>query len=246
MNAIEDNFWSRSLAAMAPGLAQLPTRAVAVVSAHWWTRGTFVQASPRPETLHDFGGFPQELSEVRYGAPGYPELAAQLASDLGIRTTGDWGLDHGAWSLLVHLFPNADVPVLQISLDARLPPKEHLALGKRLGAWRERGVLILASGNATHNLRDAMMRFSQNPALTPVWAANFDRDLSKALEDRNDAWMLGALETSEGKMAHPSADHWLPWLWAYGASQASDRLEFPVEGFDLGSLSMRSARWTTV
>ncbi|MBK8802918.1 MAG: 4,5-DOPA dioxygenase extradiol [Fibrobacteres bacterium] len=246
LNAIEDNFWSRSLAAMAPGLAKLPIRAVAVVSAHWWTRGTFVQASERPETIHDFGGFPQELFEVRYEVPGSPAIAGPLASDLGAKATEDWGLDHGAWSLLVHLFPKANIPVLQISLDATIPPKDHLALGKRLGAWREQGVLVLASGNATHNLRDAMLRFSEHPPKTPGWAASFDQDLAKALENRDEAWLLGALETPDGKMAHPSPDHWLPWLWAYGASDPADRLDFPVTGYDLGSLSMRSARWTAI
>ncbi|HNY30547.1 MAG TPA: 4,5-DOPA dioxygenase extradiol [Fibrobacteria bacterium] len=245
MNAIDDNSWSRALRSLGPGLATLPLRAAVVVSAHWWTRGTLVQASPRPETIHDFGGFPRELFEVRYEAPGDPDLASRLAADLGGSATEEWGLDHGAWSLLVHLFPDAKVPVVQVSLDAGLAPSGHLELGARLGAWRERGVLVVASGNATHNLHDAMGRMSRPDPATPDWASSFDRDLASALERRDSGWLLGALDTPEGRMSHPSPDHWLPWLWAFGATDPSDRLDFPVTGFDLGSLSMRSARWTS-
>lgn len=201
MNAIEDNIWSRSLSRLAGGLEELPIQSVVVVSAHWWTRGTLVQASAHPETIHDFGGFPQELFGVRYEASGNPALAVRLAADLGAQTTEQWGLDHGAWSLLVHLFPKADVPVLQISLDATLAPEKHLALGKRLGAWRDRGVLVLASGNATHNLRDAMMHLSDPSPSTPAWAAKFDSDLAKALESRDEAWLAGALESRDGRMS---------------------------------------------
>jgi 4,5-DOPA dioxygenase extradiol len=138
------------------------------------------------------------------------------------------------------MYPKADVPVVQLSLDVRATPAGHLALGRALAPLRDEGVLILASGNLTHDLRDAFSRLRSGDATTPDWASRFDADVARALAARDEAWLLGALDSPDGKRAHPSADHWLPILYAAGASDAGDAVSFPITGFDLGSLSMRS------
>ena len=241
MNAIEDNPWSRAQIELGKSLSR--PRAVVVVSAHWWTHGTFVQASTSPETIHDFGGFPRELFEARYPAPGNPLLAAEVATLLGGDTTPEWGLDHGAWSVLLRLFPNADVPVVQVSLDSDLSPRGHLEMGRKLAGLRDRGILLLASGTLTHNLRDAMRHSQTGDTTHPDWAERFDVDVAKMVELRDDDALLNVHTTADGRMSHPTPDHWLPILWSYGASDPTDSLAFPVEGFDMGSMSMRSMRW---
>lgn len=240
MVAIEDNSWSRALVALGE---QLPKpRAVVAVSAHWCTRGTFVQASGNPPTIHDFGGFPRELFEVEYPAPGAPDLAEEVAGLLGADTTGEWGLDHGAWSVLRRLLPKADVPVVQVSLDMEMSPRGHLEAGRRLASLRGRGVLVLGSGTLTHNLRDA---FARGPVGdTPAWAEGFDATALRSVRERDESTLLSLHATPEGRRAHPTPDHWLPLLWAYGASAPSDSVSCPVEGFDMGSMSMRAFLWS--
>jgi 4,5-DOPA dioxygenase extradiol len=246
MNAIEDNRWSRALRELG---ARLPRpRAVLAVSAHWHVPGIFTTGGTRPETIHDFGGFPRALYEVRYAAPGDPDLArraAALASGApSIRgpasvSTG-WGLDHGTWSVLVHLLPAADVPVVQLSLDARLAPPAHLGIGRALAPLRDEGVLILASGNLVHDLRHAFGALQRGETDTPGWARRFDAETARALESRDEPWLAGALDTADGRASHPTPDHFLPVLYAAGAAGPGDGVCFPVTGFDLGSLSMRS------
>lgn len=244
MNAIDDNFWSRSLVRLA---GEIPRpEAILAVSAHWCVDGLAATAQERPGTIHDFGGFPRELFDVRYPAPGSPALAGRVAGLLraeGAMAVEEWGLDHGIWSVLVHLFPRADVPVVQISVDARRSPAQQIDVGRKLSSLREEGVLILASGNVVHNLRHSMRALATGDTTTPAWAAEFDASTARALETRDEAALAALAGSPSGRMAHPSPDHWLPLLVAYGASRESDALTFPVEGFDLGSLSMRSARW---
>lgn len=241
MNAIEDNSWSRAQIDLGRALPR--PEAVVVVSAHWWTHGTFVQASPAPETVHDFGGFPRALFEARYPAPGNPALAAEVAALLGGDTTPEWGLDHGAWSVLLRLFPKADIPVVQVSMDADLPARQHLEMGRKLSVLRDRGVLLLGSGTLTHNLRDAMRRAQTGDLSTPDWAQRFDASVAQAVERRDDGTLLAVHATTDGRLSHPTPDHWLPFLWSYGASDPADALSCPMEGFDMGSMSMRSMRW---
>jgi 4,5-DOPA dioxygenase extradiol len=241
MNAIADNSWTHEQKALGAGLEK--PRAVVVVSAHWWTHGTFVQASAHPETIHDFGGFPRELFEVRYPAPGNPELASEIGALLGGDTTPEWGLDHGAWSVLARLFPDADVPVVQVSMDADLSPKGHLEMGRKLSNLRDRGILVLASGTMTHNLRDASRRAQTGDLSLPQWAERFDASVARAVETRDEPLLLALHATPDGRLAHPTPDHWFPLLWAYGASDSSDSIAWPVSGFDMGSMSMRSIRW---
>lgn len=245
MNAIEDTRWGRALADLGRNLPR--PRAVLVVSAHWYGRGLLATAAERPKTIHDFGGFPEELFSVRYPAPGSPELArrvVELLANEGAGLSEDRGLDHGAWSVLVHLFSSADVPVVQLSVDATRDAASQVALGERLSILREEGVLLLASGNVTHNLGAAFYAMRSGDLQSPSWAADFDRRTRQALESRDRSGLQALLDSDQGRLAHPSPDHWFPLLVAYGASRDSDRLTFPVEGFDLGSLSMRSCLWS--
>jgi 4,5-DOPA dioxygenase extradiol len=238
MNAIEDNAWSRgfsSLASLVP-----PPEAILAVSAHWESDGTFTTLDDPPATIHDFGGFPPELYAMRYPAPGHPALAARAAGLAGGSPADGRGLDHGTWSVLHRMVPAADVPVVQLSLDVRASAGEHVALGRALAPLRDEGVLILASGNLTHDLRDAFSRMRRGDTTIPDWAARFDEGVAKALEARDDAWLVRALETPDGRRAHPTAEHWLPILYAAGAAGKGDAVRFPITGFDLGSLSMRA------
>lgn len=241
MNAIEDNQWSRGFRAMA---ALLPRpRAVLAVSAHWYLPGTFVTDNARPPTIHDFGGFPAPLFDLRYPAPGDLALARRVVRLLGPERAalrGDWGLDHGTWSVLHHLIPAADVPVVQLSLDRRMPPAAHLTLARALVPLRDEGVLILGSGNVTHNLREAMRSWQSGDPSTPPWARGFDADVARAAEQHDGPFLARAVETEAGRMSHPTVDHYLPLLYAVGAANPRDRVRFPITGFDGGSLSMRS------
>ncbi len=242
MNAIEDNAWSRAFGALARELPR--PRAVLAVSAHWYVAGTFTTGNARPETIHDFGGFPEELYRIRYPAPGSPELARRAVELVGAGRASvrdDWGLDHGTWSVLLHAWPKADVPVVQLSIDGRLPPAGHLAIGRALAPLRDEGVLVLGSGNVTHNLRHAFASMRSGDARTPEWARAFDADVASALESHDLSRLEHALDGEAGRMAQPTPDHYLPLLYVAGASRPDDPVRFPVTGFDLGSLSMRAA-----
>jgi len=238
MNAIEDNEWSRGFSALA-SLVPVPL-AILAVSAHWESDGTFTTLDDPPATIHDFGGFPPELYAMRYPAPGDPALAARAAALTGGSAADGRGLDHGAWSVLHRMFPAANVPVVQLSLDARATADEHFALGRVLAPLRDEGVLILGSGNLTHDLRDAFSRARRGDPSTPDWAARFDASIARTLAGHDADFLVRALETPDGRRAHPTAEHWLPILYAAGAADAGDPVSFPITGFDLGSLSMRA------
>jgi len=245
MNAIEDNVWSRGFKELALTLPE--PRAIVAISAHWYVDGTCATDNDRPETLHDFGGFPEALYRVQYPAPGDPALAKSLV-DLLSRSKraslrSDWGLDHGTWSVLVHLRPAADRPVVQLSIDGRSPPFTHLEIGRALAPLRDNGVLILASGNIVHNLRHALSNTGSGDTATPDWATRFDTDVASAISKRDAAFLARALDSTTGQRAHPSPDHYLPLLYAVGASDERDAVSYPITGFDLGSLSMRTVRW---
>lgn len=243
LNAIEDNRWSGAFRALG---AELPRpRAILSISAHWFTRGSYVTAEARPRTIHDFAGFPPELFALEYPAPGAPELARRVRDLAGaerVIPSEEWGLDHGTWSVLVHLFPEADVPVVQLSLDAARSPEEHLALSRALAPLRAEGVLVLGSGNLVHNLGDALARMRAGDDGVPEWAAAFDRDLAAACVQNDLGFVARALASPAGRRAHPSPDHFLPLCYALGAAGPDARVEFPIEGFD-HSLSMRSVRF---
>jgi 4,5-DOPA dioxygenase extradiol len=241
MNAIEDNAWSRGFRALGAELPR-PT-AILAVSAHWYVAGTCTTASARPATIHDFAGFPEELFRVEYPAPGDPGLARRVIDLLDGRRASlsdDWGIDHGTWSVLVHLRPAADVPVVQLSIDGRLPPEEHVAIGRALAPLRDEGVLVMGSGNVVHNLRHAFTAWHRGETDTPAWAREFDAAVASALE-RHDADALARmLGERNGRLAHPTPDHYVPLLYAAGAAGPGDPVRFPITGFDMSSLSMRS------
>ncbi|WP_119308552.1 4,5-DOPA dioxygenase extradiol [Cohaesibacter haloalkalitolerans] len=238
MNAIEDNVYSKSWSQLGKSLPR--PQAILVVSAHWMTQGsTLVDVSKLPKTIHDFYGFPDELFAQQYPAHGDPALARDVVAILASHHAEEddrWGLDHGAWSVLTHLYPEADVPVFQLSIDMTKPLKWHMEIGKTLAQLRERGVLILGSGNVVHNLR--AMRWGGK---AQDFALEFDKLFTDKLSERDygalaDTQQLGSLL----RMAHPTVDHYLPALTIAGASDERDDLTFMTESIDLGSVSMRS------
>jgi 4,5-DOPA dioxygenase extradiol len=213
------------------------------VSAHWFVPGTFTTGNAQPETIHDFGGFPKELFDVQYPAPGDPGLAKHVVALVGeqrAKVSADWGLDHGTWSVLRRLRPSADIPVVQLAIDEGLAPAGHLALARKLAPLREEGVLVMGSGNVTHNLRHAMRSYASGDLSTPQWATAFDAEVKRAAEQHDGDSLVKAIAGEAGRMSHPTLDHFLPLLYALGASDADDAVSFPITGFDLGSLSMRS------
>lgn len=241
MNAIEDNPWSRGFAELALRVPRL--RAILAISAHWYVDGTYAMANAVPPTIHDFGGFPRALYEVEYPASGHADLAGRvttLLGEAGAAPAMDWGLDHGTWSVLRWMYPAADVPVVQLSIDRRQGPRQHWSIGRALAPLREEGVLILASGNTVHNLRDAIGRRNSGDTGTPEWARRFDDRVGQVLLDRDHKTLWSLADSADGRLAHPTPDHWLPLLYAAGASEDGDTIGFTSEGFDLGSIGMRN------
>ena len=239
MNAIEDNDFTASLKQLG---SQLPRpEAILCVSAHWQTAGTQVLVQDAPETIHDFYGFPRELNEFRYPAPGavkQARLAVEALVGIGARENSKWGLDHGTWSVLTHLYPKADIPVFQVSLDRHLPMDKHQVIGALLAPLRDQGILILGSGNIVHNLG----LYDADPDAKPYdWAVKFDAAVKKVLL-AHDATALNHPETISPEMARlamPTTEHYLPLLYVAGASRPTDRLSFPYEGLQNASMSMR-------
>jgi 4,5-DOPA dioxygenase extradiol len=236
MNAIAHNGFTEKLSGLS---ARLPRpKAVCVVSAHWVTSGSQVMASAHPRTIHDFYGFPQPLSEVQYPAPGAPAEAERLARNPEIRPDQKWGLDHGAWSVLRHMYPNADIPAFQLSLDRRRSFKEHLELGREIQSLRQRGVLLLGSGNIVHNLRRIDWN---NPSGAYDWALEFDARVKDAVDAHDASALTQPQKWGETLLAtaHPSVEHYLPLLYCMGSTGERDAVSYPYEGFDFGSISMR-------
>lgn len=229
-----------------------PPQLILCVSAHWLTRGGwFFTGMEKPRTIHDFGGFPPALYDMQYPAPGAPAAARAMARALqpavqrGVRVGVDkseWGLDHGAWSVLLPMFEQANIPVVQLSMDYSRPLNEHFALGQQLQRWRERGVMIVGSGNIVHNLR--VMERSAAPNQAFEWAAEFDAHIHTLLR-KGDTAGLQAVQTlgSLMHMAHPTHDHYLPLLYAAGAVLPGEEPRFFNTGFQAGSISMRSVMW---
>jgi len=236
MNALEENVYTgiwRRLGTLLPR-----PRAILVVSAHWITHGTGVTAMAAPPTIHDFGGFPQALFDLRYPAPGDPALAARvcaLLAPLEVHPDQDWGLDHGAWSVLVKLYPQAEIPVVQLSLDVAQPPDYHYELGVRLAPLRDEGVLLLGTGNVVHNLR-RMTR-----GATPQWALDFNRKVRASLLGDDPRQLVDYANWGpETQLAVPSVEHFLPLLYVLGSRQAGEPVTVIADGIEAGSLSMLS------
>jgi 4,5-DOPA dioxygenase extradiol len=240
MQAIEPN---RHTALWAQLGRELPRpRAILCVSAHWYTRGTAVTTAARPRTIHDFYGFPAELYRCQYPAPGSPDLAARvqtlLAPDTVHGVDDDWGLDHGSWSVLLYMYPEADVPVVQLSIDGSRPAADHYDLGRRLAPLRNEDVLILGSGNVVHNLR-AMQRDAAAPAA--ALAIEFNDAVRGAVLARDHAMLIDYPRLGRAAaFSVPTPDHYLPLLYVLGAGTDADSITLPADGIDLGSISMLS------
>lgn len=240
MNALADNSFTDSLHALGKSIER--PKAILVISAHWLTMNkTYVSVNPAPNTIYDFGGFPKELYEVKYEPKGAPEVAREVIKEvksIGIIEEHKMGLDHGAWSVLRHIYPEADIPTFQMSIDFSKPPQFHFELAKELQNLRNKGVLILASGNIVHNLRQ--INWNGDSSKPFDWALEFDTIVKNKLDNRQlaslaDFKSFGTL----GQMAHPSYDHYLPMLYTAGLVNKDEAIKYTFEGFDMGSISMR-------
>ena len=244
LNALFDNAYTRAWRSIGNAIPR--PRAVLCISAHWYIGETAVTAMPKPRTIHDFGGFPRELYEVQYRAPGDAELAQHvqtLLSPTSVALDHDWGLDHGTWSVLCHVFPNADIPVVQLSIDETRSASFHYDLAKRLSPLRDEQVLIMGSGNLVHNLHTYAWG-KQN--IEPYdWAVRFEEKVRQLINFADhqplvDYESLGR----DAVLSVPTPDHYLPLLYTIALRQQGDAIDFPVEGFDGGSVSMLSVRFS--
>jgi 4,5-DOPA dioxygenase extradiol len=240
MNALSDNAYTRMLAGLGQKLPR--PKAILCISAHWMTEGTWVTAMAKPKTIHDFYGFPEELSKIQYPAPGSPEVAQLISS-----TTSDpkvhlnvelWGFDHGTWAVLRHMYPKADLPVIQLSIYMQQPGNYHYRLGNLLRSLRDQGILIIGSGNIVHNLRRIRWEDDAKPF---DWATQFDEWVKGRLLSRDDEALINDyFSTESGKLSVPTPDHYYPMLYVLGATDRSEIPRFEYEELPNGSISMRS------
>jgi 4,5-DOPA dioxygenase extradiol len=239
MNALSQNTYTEGWRQIGQKLPK--PKAILSVSAHWFISKTAVTIASQPRTIHDFGGFPPPLYEVQYPAPGHPNLARrvqQMLAPAHVDLDNYWGLDHGTWSVLCHVYPNADVPVVQLSIDETQSPDVHYRIGQSLAPLRREGILIIGSGNIVHNLHTyAWGRRAQKPY---DWAVSFETRVRRQLVAHEHQPLINYQSDlgSEAVLAAPTPDHYLPLLYVIGTRQHSDQVAFPVEGVDGGSISM--------
>nr|WP_298717444.1 4,5-DOPA dioxygenase extradiol [uncultured Steroidobacter sp.] len=241
MNALADNVYTRGWRRIGESFPK--PRAILCVSAHWYVPYTAVTAMQSPRTIHDFGGFPRELFEFQYPAPGDPGIAAEVVELLGptVALDDSWGLDHGAWSVLCHCYPDADVPVVQLSIDETLTAQDHYRIGRSLAPLRERGILIVGSGNLVHNLHT--YGWGRRVIDPYDWAVRFEQR-ARAFMLAGDHEPLINYEQlgKDATLSVPTPDHYLPLLYVLGAQLPGDKVTFPIEGVDGGSISMLSVQ----
>lgn len=244
LNLILDNDFTKSLKELGQNLPK-PT-AILSISSHWETFGTQVLSVSKPRIIYDFMGFPAELYKIPYPAVGAPQLAEQivpiLAPITSVKLAQNWGLDHGTWTVLYHLFPQADIPVVQLSINYNLSLIKHYKIGALLRSLREIGVLIIGSGNLVHNLRLAKPEENAEPF---DWAVEFDQKIEEAILARDTNVILNPEQHLDeiALTAHPSMDHYIPLLYAMGASDEKDPISFPYKGFQYGSISMKTIKF---
>jgi 4,5-DOPA dioxygenase extradiol len=242
MNALLRNGYTESWRAIG---AMLPRpKAILCVSAHWYVPGAAVTVNTAPRTIHDFGGFPRELYEVQYPAPGDPDLARRvqkLLAPLAVELDERWGLDHGTWSVLCHVYPKADIPIVQLSIDETKPASFHYEIGQRLAPLREEGILIVGSGNLVHNLHTyAWGRHAVDPF---EWAVRFEQEARGLLLSGDHKPLIHYERLGpDATLSVPTPDHYLPLLYVIGSRATGEPLTFPVEGVDGGSISMLTAQ----
>lgn len=243
MNAVSKNAYTEGWRAIGRSIPR--PEAVLAISAHWYIPGCGVTVDAAPKTIHDFGGFPRELYAVQYPAPGSPDLARRvtdLLSPLEVSLDDEWGLDHGTWSVLTHIFPHADIPVVQLAIDERQPPRFHYELGKRLAPLREEGILVIGSGNLVHNLHS--YAWGRDGVNAYDWAARFEQRVRDLLLAGDDASLVAYDKLGRDAMLSiPTPDHYLPLLYVLGLRRSDDPVSFPVEGVDGGSVSMLTIRF---
>ena len=244
MNGIEDTAFSRRWSQMAK---EIPTpKAVLVVSAHWFTKGTKITAMDFPKTIHDFGGFPQELFDVQYPAPGNPVLAketAELLHSANVEFDHDWGLDHGAWTIIRHMYPEANIPVLQLSIDYTKGPQYHYDLAKELNALRKKGVLIIGSGNMVHNLRMVAWDRLNDPEYAYDWAIQMNNKFKELIQAGNHKPLINYSSLGkEAMLAIPTPEHYLPLMYTLGLKSSKDDVSFFNDKAVGGSLTMTSVK----
>ena len=242
MNAVLQNSYTEAWRRI--GETTPRPKAILSISAHWFVAGTGVTIATAPRTIHDFGGFPPELYQVQYPAPGDPDLARRVQTLLApvvVKLDETWGLDHGTWSVLRHVYPDADVPVVQLSIDATKPASFHFEIGRKLASLREEGILIVASGNVVHNLH--AYAWGRHAAEPYDWAVRFE-DKAKQMILAGEHQSLVDYEAlgPDAALAIPTPEHYLPLLYLIGAAQEGDIIRFPVEGIEGGSLSMLAVR----
>jgi 4,5-DOPA dioxygenase extradiol len=245
MNGIEDTEFSRRWSQMAK---EIPVpKAVLVVSAHWFTRGTKITAMDFPKTIHDFGGFPQELFDVQYKAPGHPGLAKEAAGLLHsaqVELDHDWGLDHGAWTVIRHMYPDANIPVLQLSIDYTKGAQYHYDLAKELHALRKKGVLIIGSGNMVHNLRMVAWDKLNDIGYAYDWAIKINDKFKELIQSGNHKALINYSSLgSEALLAIPTPEHYLPLMYILGLQENKDEISFFNDKAVAGSLTMTSVKF---
>lgn len=242
MNGIEDNEFSKRWTNIAK---EIPTpAAVLVVSAHWFSKGTKITAMDFPKTIHDFGGFPQALFDVQYNAPGHPALAKETASlihSTQVELDHDWGLDHGTWTVVRHMYPNANIPVLQLSIDYTKEPQYHFDLAKELYALRKKGVLVIGSGNMVHNLRMVAWDKMNEPGYGYDWALQMNNTFKQLISDGDFKSLINYERLGpEARLAIPTPEHYLPLLYTLGLKGSNDKVSFFNDKAVAGSLTMTS------
>lgn len=237
LNALAQNTYTEAWAAIGRSLPR--PRAILAISAHWYLPACAVTANARPKTIHDFGGFPPELYNVSYPAAGDPQLAGRVLELLAPLATLDdsWGLDHGTWSVLTHVYPQADIPVVQLSIDKRQPPGFHYQLGQRLAVLREEGVLVFGSGNLVHNLHT--YAWGREGVAPFDWAQRFEQQAQERLRAGRDLELVDYEALGrDAQLSVPTPEHYLPLLYILGMRRQGDAVRFPVQGMDGGSVSM--------
>lgn len=248
MNAISNNVFTKSLEQLGEKLKINKPKGILMISAHWLTNGaTFIDVNENPRTIYDFGGFPDELRKVKYSSPGAPLLANQIIQNIKspqILPTSEWGLDHGSWSILKYLFPKEDVPVTQLSIDFSLSMKEHFEIGKKLSFLANEGYLIIGSGNLIHNLQVVDFQNKSTIASHP-WVTTLSKSIVDALNNNDIDELLNYYQFPYANIGIKSPDHYIPFLYTLGASQALNyKYSYIYSGFELGTLDMRSIQFS--
>jgi len=244
MNAIEDNVFSQKWLAMGKEIPK--PKAVLCISAHWLTKGTQITAMEHPKTIHDFGGFPKALFDVQYNAPGNPELARQtkeLIKSTNVGLDHDWGLDHGTWSVVRQMYPDANIPVLQLSIDYNQPASYHYQLAKELASLRKKGVLIMGSGNMVHNLGMVAWDKMNEPDFGYDWAIEMNEKFKKDILDGNHEALINYQNYGiAGKNAIPTPDHYYPLMYILGLIEKNEKVTLFNDKVLMGSLTMTSVK----